>query len=223
MASTRRWYIYLVCAVSLQSIAWAMIALLRNLLGTSSNVSIAFKIAVILVGMPLFLVHWLWAQRLAARDLDERANALRRLYIYATMASFLGPLLANVFDLFAFLLWIATGGNPDPFFRLRDALASHIPAILILSLLFLYHWYVALDDSRSAPEIAGSAVVRRLYIYGFSAAGVTMVTMSIIHVIRWILFQFGGDISGVFSTDIGGLTDEVVRLAIGLPVWVVFT
>jgi hypothetical protein len=60
-----------------------------------------------------------------------------------------------------------------------------------------------------------------LFVYGFSAAGVTMVTMAIIHIIRWILYQFGGS-TAIINTDIGGLTDEVVRLAIGIPVWVLF-
>ena len=31
MASVRRWYIYLVSAISLQAVTWALIALLRNL------------------------------------------------------------------------------------------------------------------------------------------------------------------------------------------------
>ncbi|MEW6405172.1 MAG: DUF5671 domain-containing protein [Chloroflexota bacterium] len=225
MASTRRWYIYLVCAISIQSVTWAIIALLRNLFGTFSSISIAFKIAVILVGLPLFLVHWLWAQRLAARDLEERGSPLRRLYIYGTLASFLGPLLANLYDLLAFLLWIATGGRTDTFHTystISDAFAYHVPAILVMSLLGFYHWYVALDDRRSVPEVAGSAVVRRLFIYGFNAAGVFMVTMAIIHIIRWILYQFGDNVT-IYSTNIGGLTDEVVRLAIGVPVWVIFS
>jgi hypothetical protein len=225
MASTRRWYIYLVCAISLQSVTWAIITLLRNLFGTFSGVSIAFKIAVILVGMPLFLVHWLWAQRLAGRDLDERGNPLRRLYLYAILASFVGPLLANLYDLFAFLLGAAAGGRQDffyPYFTVGDALAYHVPAIFVLTLLGFYHLYVILDDRRGVPEIAGSAVVRRLFVYGFSAVGVTMVTMAIIHIIRWILYQFGGNVA-IYSTNVGGLTDEVVRLAIGLPVWVVFS
>lgn len=32
MNNARRWYIFLVCAISLQATTWAVIALLRNLL-----------------------------------------------------------------------------------------------------------------------------------------------------------------------------------------------
>ena len=82
MVTVRRWYVFLVCAVSLQPVTWAVIALLRNLFisGRGAPVTaIAFQIAVIVIGLPVFLVHWLWAQRLAGRDADEHESALRRL------------------------------------------------------------------------------------------------------------------------------------------------
>jgi hypothetical protein len=222
MAATRRWYIYLVCAISLQAVAWAIIALLRNLLGSQSTVSIAFKIAVILVGLPIFLVHWLWAQRLAAGDPDERGNGLRRLYIYATLAGFLAPFLANSFDFLAYLFQTLLGGIPaNRTDTLGDALSFHMPAILVLSLLWLYHWRIASEDAAAVPEIGSSGTVRRLYVFAFNAAGVTMVTMAIIHLIRWLLFQFGN------SAVIGGqnlvtLSAEAARLIVGLPLWLVF-
>ena len=64
MVTVRRWYVFLVCAISLQSVTWAAIALLRNLLmlGRAAPVSaIAFQMAVVVIGLPLYLVHWLWA------------------------------------------------------------------------------------------------------------------------------------------------------------------
>src|SRR3972149_11526141 len=102
MVTVRRLYILLVCAVSLQSMSWAVIALLRNLLTLgreAPTASIAFQIAVIVIGLPVFLAHWLWAQRLAAQETDERGSALRRLYLYGTLAAFLGPIAVNTFDL----------------------------------------------------------------------------------------------------------------------------
>jgi hypothetical protein len=222
MAATRRWYIYLVCAVSLQAVAWAIIALLRNLLGSQSNVSIAFKIAVILVGLPIFLVHWLWAQRLAGGDPDERGDALRRLYLYATLAGFLGPFLANCFDLLAYLLRTFLGVLPTSRTdTIGDALSYHLPAILVLALMWLYHWRITSQDAAAAPETGGSGTVRRLYVFGFNAAAVTMVTMAIIHLIRWLLFQFGGH-AAIGSQNMGTLAAETARLTVGLPLWLIF-
>ena len=222
MAATRRWYIYLVCAVSIQSVVWAVIALLRNLIGSPSNISIAFKIAVILVGLPIFLVHWLWAQRLAGRDIDERGNALRRLYIYGSMAAFLGPFLANTFDFTASLLWMASGRKlPTYSYSIGETLGYYAAAMVILAMMWFYHWRVAQDDSKAVPEISTAGTVRRLYIFGFSAAGVAMLTMGIIHLIRWMLYQFEGR-AGIISSDIGVFTEEVARLIVGLPLWLLF-
>lgn len=223
MAATRRWYIYLVCAISLQSVTWAIITLLRNLLGSHSNISIAFKIAVIVVGLPLFLAHWLWAQRLAGRDMDEQGNVIRRLYVYGTLTGFLVPFLTNTFDLLALLLWAASGGKPTTYDNsIGEAFAYHLPAILVMVMFWCYYWLIAQGDSKTVLETGGSATVRRLYIFGFSAAGVTMVTLAIIHLIRWILFRLGGGGTMTINSDLKGLTDEVIRLIIGLPVWLIF-
>jgi hypothetical protein len=100
MVTIRRWYVYLVCAVSLQAAAWAAIALGSSFVTSVSQpvAATAFQIAVIVVGLPLFLGHWLWAQRLAAAEAEpqERASAVRRLYVYGMLAAFLAPGLANL-------------------------------------------------------------------------------------------------------------------------------
>lgn len=98
MISIRRWYTLIASALSLQVVVWALISLLRGLLppGTRADIEdLSLGIAVVIIGLPLFLVHWRWAQRSAAGDVEERASTLRRLYLYAMMGSFLAPLVAN--------------------------------------------------------------------------------------------------------------------------------
>ena len=61
MSSIRRWYLFAVCAVSLQSVAWAAIVLLRGLLHPRLQADfelISVQIAVIIIGLPIFLWHW---------------------------------------------------------------------------------------------------------------------------------------------------------------------
>ena len=80
MSNVRRWYIYIVCAVSLQAVAWAIIALLRNLFVFGVDpLAVAFQIAVVVIGLPVFLAHWLWGQRLVGKAVEEGGAALRRL------------------------------------------------------------------------------------------------------------------------------------------------
>src|SRR6266851_5194202 len=41
--------------------------------------------ATALVGLPVWLLHWLWIQRTASSDPSERTSALRRLFLYAVL------------------------------------------------------------------------------------------------------------------------------------------
>src|SRR3989304_568464 len=149
MITVRRCYVFLVCAVSLNAVAWAVIALLRNLFAVSGQApvtSIALQVAIIVVGLPVYLVHWLWAQRLAARDSDERESGLRRLYLYGTLAGFLGPFVANAFTLIRWVLVTVLGGPPpgglypSASFSPTQGVLRNLFALVILGLLWVFHW-----------------------------------------------------------------------------------
>jgi hypothetical protein len=224
MITVRRVYIFLVCAITLQSAAWAAIALTRNLLvagGEAPITSIAFQIAVVVIGLPIFVVHWLWAQGLARGDVAEREASQRRLYLYGMLGGFLGPFLANGFGLIATLLWLASGGEGGEFFSPFDVIIANLVAMVVLALLWFYHRRITLADARLAPETGGAATMRRLYCLSFSAVGVTMLTLAVIHLLRWTLFQFGSGAT-IRGADAVGLTDEVARLTVGVPLWLLF-
>ncbi len=226
MSNVRRGYIYLVCIASLEAVAWAVISLLRNLLAPGKYTSLedtALQTAVIVVGLPIFLVHWLWAQRLARRDPEERGAILRRLYLYGAMATFLGPFLANAFDLLDGLMRLAFGLQPESYRYLglsQAALIVHqLVAMAVLALLWFYHRRVMQQDDREIPETEGMATIRRLYIYGFSAAGLAMTTLAVVYLSRWLMFQLGG---GTIITHQADLIRDVARVAVGLPLWLIF-
>ncbi|HLC35976.1 MAG TPA: DUF5671 domain-containing protein, partial [Anaerolineales bacterium] len=224
MSNVRRWYIYIVCAVSLQAVAWAIIALLRNLFVFGVDpLAVAFQIAVVVIGLPVFLAHWLWGQRLVERAVEEGGAALRRLYLYGSMAAFLGPWTANAFDLIRRLLGGINQLQSSPYRSLSvgEAAIYHLVALIVLAALWFYHYRVAADDSKAVPETGGSATLRRLYVLGFSAAGLIMTTLAIINLARWLMLGFGGSVIRVGGLG-GGLTNEIARLAVGVPLWVIF-
>ena len=224
MSNVRRWYIYLVCAISLQGVVWAIIALLRNLFIYGVDpIAVAFQIAVVIVGLPVYLAHWLWGQRLVQSEDEERRAVLRRFYLYGMMAAFLGPFTANAFDLIRRLLGGISDYQSYGYLQLSygEAILFHVLAMIVLAPMWFYHQRTLTEDSRIIPEIGGSATVRRLYVLGFSATGLILTTMAIIHLIRWIMLQFSSSVirsSGLWV----GLTDEITRLIIGVPLWVIF-
>src|SRR5438094_8940227 len=92
----RRLYIYIVAAASLAMLLIGLVNLGTTALDqlfratppfTNPRDSYAGFGAVTLVGLPVWGIHWWIAQRLARRNLDERASALRRLYLYSVLAA----------------------------------------------------------------------------------------------------------------------------------------
>lgn len=227
MLTPKRVYIYAVSAISLQSVAWAMISLLRNIIitvGDPNTTAIAFQIAVILIGFPVFLVHWLWAQRMAAKDLDERGSIVRRLYLYGNEAAFLIPVITSVFYLLETLFSLPTGIERYTSFAVLSpgsAILYYLIAIIILAILMYYHFLILKEDAILIPETGKSATVRRSFVYFFSAMGLGMTATALVSLIRWLLFQIGGGEAIGLGSSVA-LTHEVARLIVGLVVWVFF-
>jgi hypothetical protein len=227
MSTPRRVYIYVVSAISLNAVTWAVISLLRNLLISRfqpSTTGLAFQIAVLLIGIPVFLVHWLWGQRLSNRDQEEREAVFRRVYLYGMQTAFLIPIIDSTFAVLTTLLHLPLGKTPRnvyPRLSSGDVILYYLLAIIVLGILFYYHCRVNEEDAEHVTEAGTPAVVRRLYVLGFSGAGLTMTIVAIMVMIHWLLLQLGGDpetyfIDGQFPVY------EISRLLIGLPLWLVF-
>jgi hypothetical protein len=93
MKSIRRLYFYLVAIISIEVVVWGLVGLLRSIVDQTVSGgadALAQALALILVGVPIFLVHWLWAQRVSARDEDEKSATLRAVFLYAILLGTLG-------------------------------------------------------------------------------------------------------------------------------------
>ncbi|MEI6775698.1 MAG: DUF5671 domain-containing protein [Chloroflexales bacterium] len=217
MVTVRRWYIFVTATIGLHGLAWALIALLRGVFDADGHPPVAttaFQIALVLVCLPLWVVHWLWAERLARTDADERASALRRLYLYGNLAGLLLPLAANVWDILLALLQLGLGlpqlgldRTPGP------AILRGMIALLVLGGFYAYHTLVARGDVRAVPPVGAGALVRRIYLLGIAALGVAILSNGAMNLLHWLLFQIGG------TGDRGGLAAPVVAVLVGLALW----
>jgi hypothetical protein len=230
MVVVRRVYVLLVSAISLQAVVWAIIVLLRNLLLSELNAppsTIALQTAVIVVGLPIFLVHWLWAQRLADDDQEERVAALRRFYLVGIMAAFVVPFAANAFSLLQVILRQLLGVERPFLGHPTDSLAASFiyygAAMLTLALFWLYQRHVFQQDRRrqQGGETALQALALRLYIFAFAAAGLAMTSTALVLLLRWLLYQFG-DVAAAAVATTSSLANELTRLLIGLGLWLIF-
>lgn len=227
MTGIRRGYIYLVTLISLQALTWGLINLLQNLLVFSRQAGIAsetnslsWQIAIIIVTLPVFMVHWLWAQRLAAKDRAEQCSWVRGLYLQAIVASFLIPALAYSYNLLRFLFQLLIQGeqriNALQLTPGDEALSYLLPALVLAPLLF-YHYRLVVAELPTADFLK---TTRRWHHFGFAAAGVTMTAIGAITLLQWLLGQFGSQTAVINTTS--PLPAELARLIVGVPLWLIF-
>ncbi len=225
MLNVRRVYIYLVCTISLQATAWAGIYLLRSLLISplrNDVLGIAFQISVVMVGLPIYLLHWLWAERLARKDEEERRSIVRRLYLYGMMAGFLAAILSQVYGLVALAFGLrGERALVSDLFRTDQAILFHLAALVVLAGLWVYHWAVLQADLPTGPETEELGLIRRIYIYGFSAAGLVLSVLGLGRILYWLFFQIGAR-STLFEKMGLVYQSELVRLLVGVFTWLVF-
>lgn len=213
MGNTKRWYIYVTSAVTLNAVTWGVITFLRNLFvgGFRPDVAeIAYQLAILLIGFPIYIIHWLWSQRLTEKDIEERSAFQRCLYLYIVLAGALGPILNSTFSLF----------EDGVIYGDRDAYVVNLISIVVLAFVYGYHLKVLDKDINALNGRAGAPSVRRLYVIGTTAVGLVMSAMASYTLLRWLFYQGGTKMVGsAFKSEVGV---EIVRLIIGVVVWVIF-
>ena len=182
MLTVRRIYLYLIAAISLIVVAWSVIGLARLILsegvGQGQITGLATWLAAIIVGLPIFLFHWLMAQRLAAND-EERSSIIRRIYLYGLMGAGAAPIISNLYRLVEHgFLALLGGARPEYYPYLTPP--EHLAAVLIWAVIWVYLWrQVQTDNQLSAPQDIRLSI-HRLYQLALSLAGLVMVSLGMI-------------------------------------------
>jgi hypothetical protein len=187
--------------------------------------ALAFEIAVIIIALPIYLIHWLWAQRTTAREADERASIPRRLYLYGMMAGFLAPLIYSGFGLIRSLLFLVFDESPEYLFYPRldpgEQAIFFLIALVVLALMWTYHWWLKNVDDQIEKESDVSVIFRQIYTYLFCAAGLVMSTMALINLLRWLIGQL---VPVGLEVEMGKvfLATQIALIVVGVTVWVLF-
>ena len=174
----RRLYLYLVCDAALIVLAAGVALLGVSILPLLFNdpsaeayrTSLAYYTAMTVVALPVWGVHFWFAQRFALRDPYERASSLRRLYLY--WACLTGSIAATI------LVSIAAVQLLQPVLdnRRLDALViSQLGwAAAVCAAVWASHFYIAWRDRAAVGEGGASATLRRWYMYIALLTGLLM-------------------------------------------------
>jgi hypothetical protein len=221
MKTVRRLYFYAVALISLEVVLWGLIGLLRTIVDRVSvggGEALARALALILVGIPIFLVHWGWAQAASRRDPEEKTASLRAVFLYAALLGTLIPVVQNLLALINRLL--LEGANISPGRALLGGSQSwpdNLIAIAMNLLVAAYFWTTLNREWETLPNAENFAEVRRLYRYIWLLYSLLMAVLGAQQIVRFI-FYIPSNVVGLIGrvTFVNGLA----LLLIGTPIWV---
>jgi hypothetical protein len=222
MKSIRRLYFYLVAFISVEVVVWGLVGLLRSIIDKTVSGgadALAQALALILVGVPIFLIHWLWAQRVSAKDEEEKSATLRAVFLYAILLGTLIPVIQNVLSFIDRSLVEVTGlGVARAFTSFREqTLADNLIAIIMNAIVASYFWGILGNDWATLTEKENFSEVRRLYRYIWMLYGLLMTVFGAQQILRFI-FYIPGNLLGELGREV--VVNGIALLVIGTPVWI---
>jgi uncharacterized protein DUF5671 len=214
MTTIRRLYAYLLTLAGLAMLALGSANLgqimLDVLFHTSAasdpayvRDSVSRDVAAALVGLPVWLLHFWWTERAVRTDEAERASTLRRLFIYAVLAGSVIVIARSFNDALSELVVGRVSGA-----------ARELPFLLIGLVVWFAHWRLAQRDRALVGEVAGSATLRRWYVYGAAFVGWLVLlgaTSDLLETLWQIASaQFVGDVPTLATAIAGSLTGALL-------------
>ncbi|HET9590470.1 MAG TPA: DUF5671 domain-containing protein [Anaerolineales bacterium] len=222
MKSIRRLYFYLVAFISIEVVVWGLIGLLRSIVAETVSGgadALAQALALILVGVPIFLIHWLWAQRASAREEEEKTASLRAVFLYAILLATLVPIFQNTLSFidrsFVQLAGLGVGRAFGGFGQ--QTLADNLIAIVMNGIVAAYFWNILRNEWATLPDKENFADVRRLYRYIWMLYGLLMTVFGVQQILRFV-FYIPGDVLGELGREVA--VNGIALLFVGTPVWV---
>ncbi|HET9016662.1 MAG TPA: DUF5671 domain-containing protein [Thermomicrobiaceae bacterium] len=236
MQTVRRIYVYFMSAVSLVALGVGVANLLRLAfdqagiaLGISANLAgpdgvrqeVSLYVAVAIVALPIWLVHWWLAERAVLRPgadgEAERGSWPRALYLSVALGASLTLAVTAAAELIYRGVVQAAG---YPLFG-AATVSSWLAMLIVAGAAWGYHGRVRLRDTR-AGELAGSAAwLPRLYLYGAAGAGAMLLLFGAGDLLRLGVDALLGPGALIAPTPWWAepLATGASRVVVGLAVW----
>lgn len=223
MKAIRRIYFYAVAAVSIEVVLWGVIGLLRSILNARQVVdsasALAQALSLILVGVPIFLFHWLWAQRASAQDDEERSATVRAVFLYGILLGTLVPVVQNTLALIDRALLSAANLYTDrAIVGGAQTWSDNLIAIVVNLLIAAYFWSVLRGEWRALAETKNFAEVRRLSRFLWMLYGLLMTVYGAQQALDYVFTLSRGASLGYLGGET--MVNAFSLILIGTPLWV---
>ena len=178
---------------------------------------LAGSLALILVGLPVFLIHWGVVQREALKNPEERATTLRAVYLYGISLGTLVPIVQNTLAIVHRVIMDVTRLSGSTFLGTDQSYGDNLVAIAFNAGAAFYFWTSLKADWRVNAQDNPLPETRRLYRYLWVLYGLGLTVYGVQQVLRYILYPphraRAGNVNFI-------LADGIALLFVGLPLWV---
>jgi len=220
MKTIRRLYFYAVAFISLEVILWGMISLVRSFFGNrieNGIETLAQALSLILVGVPIFLFHWIVAQRFSAKDDEEKTATVRAIFLYGILLATLIPVTQNLIAFFTrIFLSVVNLRTDQAFIGASQTWVDNLIAIPINLIIAAYFWNILRVEWRTLPETENFSDIRRLYRFVWVLYGLIMVIFGVQQTVSFI-FSLPTKLLGDFGFE--SIINAIILLMVGTPIW----
>ncbi|GAB4533198.1 MAG: hypothetical protein Fur0018_22340 [Anaerolineales bacterium] len=222
MKTIRRLYFYLVTLISLEVVLWGVIELLRSLFSgppVGAADALARALSLVLVGVPVFLFHWLWVQRAAAADPEEKSALLRAVFFFAALGALLFPVAQNALAwLNRALLQALDADTARAVVGGYQSWQDNLIAVIANLSMAAYFWRTLKEAWPSPPDDEPFADARRVYRYLWLLYAL-LLGIAGIHELLMFLFSIPDE--KVLGVGQGAqLGNGLALVLVGIPLWV---
>ena len=220
MRTIRRLYFYAVTLISLEVVLWGLIGLARSAFSThivgGGATRLAQALALILVGVPVFGLHWWVAQRGARADMDEHASGVRAFFLYAVLLATLIPIAQNFLPLLNRLLLQAFRLPLNAMFGASQTWSDNLIAMLMNGLVAAYFITVLRADWQLVAPKDTLTSLRSIYRYIWVIYSLVMLVAGIQQSLQYA-FEIPAITIGFAHQ--ASLANGLTLLLIGTPLW----
>lgn len=219
MTTVRRLYFYGLVIISIEVVIWGIVGLLRTVVSgemIGAGSLLASGLSLVLVGVPIFWLHWRTVQRDAAHDPSERACRTRAVFFYAILFALIGPILYAIIAIINRGLAGLFGlTQSDAWFGGGQTVLDNLIAVFVNVIAAVYFWQVLQQDWKMDVAENYLAESRRLYRYIWVLAGLSILISGIYNILRYVLDTPGQNLQQTAPVLAGGIS----LLLIGAPLW----